>query len=53
MDCILHELNGFFTNDKEWEDLGIWLRLGWNRDGSPIDPGDIQTLQRGTWLEMY
>lgn len=56
IDCVLHELNKFFTEgyheSRMRDDIKIWLRLTWDEKGLPVYPGEIQTLRKGIWLEM-
>lgn len=50
---MLHQLGGFFVGLLDrMNDVRMWIRLGWDKKGVPIDTGTIQTLVRGVWLEM-
>ncbi|KAK3934336.1 hypothetical protein QBC46DRAFT_400121 [Diplogelasinospora grovesii] len=52
MDYILHELNSFFlAQHREVNDLKVWLRLVWNKNGVAISEM-MRTLEKEVWLEM-
>ncbi|KAL1963645.1 hypothetical protein VTN77DRAFT_7966 [Rasamsonia byssochlamydoides] len=52
IDCILHELRGFFSSHEQINDAKTWLRLAWCENGILFHHGDSQGLLRGRWLEM-
>lgn len=50
---MLLQLRGFFVGPLDRiNDVRMWIRLGWDKNGVPINPSTMQTLVRGVWLEI-
>jgi len=49
MSVVLYQLGSIFMSEEKRQQANLFLRIGWDGNGTPVDPGELQRLEHGEW----